>query len=199
MPLSSTPPSLPAIAIERIGAANCDETLALKIGELLCGVWPKPGRTPAVRATGLLTEFAKYRGPSRQAPRGFLIRDGAAVVAYAAVTPRTIDADGQLITIAALASVCADERYRGNGLGAAIARAALGSVDEGDFPWSLFQTTPPVRPFYERLGAAVVINPIVNSLADDPQANPFWDGVVMRYPAIAPCPQGTIDLLGPGY
>jgi len=56
-----------------------------------------------------------------------------------------------------------------------------------------------VRPFYEKLGAVVVDNRIVNSLADNPAANPFWDEVVMRYPAGGDWPSGAIDLRGPGY
>jgi hypothetical protein len=56
-----------------------------------------------------------------------------------------------------------------------------------------------VRPFYERLGACAVANTFVDSLAEDPRGNPFWDDVVMRYPPREGWPEGEIDLLGPGY
>jgi hypothetical protein len=44
-----------------------------------------------------------------------------------------------------------------------------------------------------------VTNPIVDSLAADPSVNPFWDEVVMRYPAVKHWPEGEIDLRGPGF
>ena len=72
-------------------------------------------------------------------------------------------------------------------------------VDHGPFAHSLFQTSHEVRPFYEKLGAGLVTNRIVNSLADDPTENPFWDEVVMRYPAAKHWPAGEIDLRGPGW
>ena len=75
------------------------------------------------------------------------------------------------------------------------------------FPAGLFQTTPAVRRFHEKLGACVVENRIVNSFAarwgqrrgPDFAERPFRDGVVMRYPKSAHWPEGEIDLLGPGY
>ncbi|MFW6061747.1 MAG: hypothetical protein ACOC93_02960, partial [Planctomycetota bacterium] len=63
----------------------------------------------------------------------------------------------------------------------------------------LFQTSDEVRGFYEKLGAGPVHKPIVNSFAEDPQANPFRDDVVLCYPADYPWPPGAIDLRGPGY
>ena len=51
----------------------------------------------------------------------------------------------------------------------------------------------------ERLGARVVTNRFVNSLAADPGARPFWDPVTMVYPRSFDWPEGTIDLQGPGY
>ncbi|MEM9660155.1 MAG: hypothetical protein AAF961_17460, partial [Planctomycetota bacterium] len=98
-----------------------------------------------------------------------------------------------------LARVCSHPEHRGCGLGELVVRAAFGVVDDGEFPWSLFQTTYPVQAFYNKLGAQLVKNPIVNSLGEDPQANPFWDEIIMRYPAKADWPKGVIDLLGPGY
>jgi len=56
-----------------------------------------------------------------------------------------------------------------------------------------------VRPFYEKLGACLVTNRIFNSLGNDPEKNPFWDEIAMRYPAAKHWPAGQIDLRGPGY
>ncbi len=84
-------------------------------------------------------------------------------------------------------------------MGALVVRLVFDLVDQGAFAFSLFQTTPEVRPFYERLGAAVIDNPIVNSLADDVHESPFWDRVIMRYPSGLGWPVGEIDLRGPGY
>jgi hypothetical protein len=80
-----------------------------------------------------------------------------------------------------------------------MAKAAFDLVDEGAFPFALFQTNEAVQPFYDRLGAIPVDNRFVDSTADDPTANPFWDKVIMRYPATPGWPQGEIDLKGPGW
>jgi len=101
--------------------------------------------------------------------------------------------------VMALAGVCSAPDRRGQGLGKAVVQASLGLVDGGVYQVSLFQTSRKVFPFYEKLGARLVTNRIVNSLAPDPAANPFWDEVAMSYPASVPWPEGPIDLLGPGY
>ena len=51
----------------------------------------------------------------------------------------------------------------------------------------------------KKLGCSVTTNRVVNSLADDPTAYPFWDEVAMRYPAAKHWPDGEIDLRGPGF
>jgi GNAT superfamily N-acetyltransferase len=169
------------------------------IGELLAAVWPKPNVTAADRAENLLALGRDYQGPDAQAPRSYVYIEDGKLLAHSALIPRAIGASAGLITVGGLARVCTKPSARGRGLGELIARAALSAVDSGDFPFALFQTTHKVRPFYEKLGATTVDNPIVNSLADDPNANPFWDEVVMRYPADADWPRGVIDLRGPGY
>jgi predicted N-acetyltransferase YhbS len=172
---------------------------ALAIGELVAAVWPKPDKPVAVRAEQMLAAGREYKGPDAQAPRSFVVVEGGRVIAHAAILPRTIGTSTGEITIAGLARVCTDPSQRGRGLGELVSRAALGVVDAGDFPFALFQTSEPVQPFYEKLGAARVDNTFVNSLGDDPTANPFWDRVIMRYPATSDGPAGTIDLRGPGY
>jgi hypothetical protein len=169
------------------------------IGELLAAVWPKPNVTAADRAENLLALGRGYQGPDAQAPRSYVFMEDGKLLAHSAIIPRTIGTSAGLITVGGLARVCTDQRARGRGLGELITRAALGAVDSGDFPFALFQTSRRVRPFYEKLGAVVVDNAIVNSLAEDPKVKPFWDEVVMRYPAAGDWPIGTIDLRGPGY
>jgi hypothetical protein len=80
-----------------------------------------------------------------------------------------------------------------------VVRAAFDLVDHGAYPFALFQTGEKVRPFYEKLGCVTVDNRFVNSLADDPQAYPFWDTAIMRYPAGPGWPSGEVDLRGPGW
>jgi hypothetical protein len=103
------------------------------------------------------------------------------------------------LTILALARVCTDPAVRGRKLGDAVVRATLRLVDNGAFPFSLFQTSEEVRPFYERLGAVVIDNRFINSLAEDSTADPFWAPVRMRYPSTGEWPTGEIDLRGPGW
>jgi predicted N-acetyltransferase YhbS len=126
-------------------------------------------------------------------------RDGL-IVAHALSTPRNILTSACSMTVLALAMVATDPEHRGAGLGRLVVRGAFDLVDQGLFPFCLYQTSFAVEPFYTRLGACRVENRIVNSRnADDPQANPFWDEVVMRYAAGDGWPVGTIDLQGPGY
>ena len=185
--------------ITEVCPGNVDRDLMRAVCELLCEVWPKPGRTPESRLAAILEEFESYDGPQAQRPRALVLAEEGRAIAHAAVVPREIDLAGRREVVAGLARVCTAPDCRGRGLGELLVRAAWEPVDRGDFVASLFQTTPKVRPFYERLGAATVGNRVVNSLGADPVANPFWDGVVMRYPAVAEWPTGTIDLLGPGY
>jgi predicted N-acetyltransferase YhbS len=166
---------------------------------LLCAVWPKPGRSVDSRTAQLLAQWRDYDGPKDQHPRSILISEKGRVIAHAGADPRTIGTSQGEVTILALGKVCTDPARRGEQLGAAVVREVFKLVDGGAFRWSLFQTCHHVRPFYEKLGACVVENKIVNSLADDPTANPFWDEVVMRYPSGPGWPAGQIDLRGPGY
>jgi predicted N-acetyltransferase YhbS len=172
---------------------------ARAIGELLVQVWPKPNVTVEDRASQQLAFGRSFSGSDGQAPRSYVVRDSERVIAHALIFPRTILTTAGDMTIAALARVCSDPALRGRGLGEAVVQAAFAPVDAGDFPFSFYQTSHNVRPFYERLGAVLTDNPVINSLAEDPQAYPFWDEVAMRYPATGDWPAGTIDLRGPGY
>jgi GNAT superfamily N-acetyltransferase len=181
------------------------------IAALLYRVWPNSTRSLEERLARVPTEWSGYDGPELQRPRYFVVHDvppssdgsdlgdAAAIAAMALAAPRTIRAGDSELTILAMARVCSAPEHRGRGLAAQAVRAAFQLVDEGVYPFALFQTTPPVRTFYEKLGARVIGNRIVNSRAEDPTACPFWTEVIMRYPDGPGWPEGTIDLLGPGY
>ena len=137
-------------------------------------------------------------GTDEQAPQCFQVREQGRVIAHATFVPRTIGTSAGDMTIAGLARVCTDPDYRGQGLGPMVVRPIFDLVDNGVFPFSLFQTSHKVRPFYEKLGGCLVEAPVVNS-RDDSGDPPFWDEIVMRYPAEKNWPEGEIDLRGPGY
>jgi predicted GNAT family N-acyltransferase len=144
-------------------------------------------------------DWAAFDGPEKQRPRSLFIRENDRVIAHSGIDVRNIGTSQGNLTVLALARVCTDPAQRGRNLGAAIVRATFQLVDDGIFPWSLFQTSQPVRPFYEKLGACAITNPIINSRGDTPKKNPFWDEVIMRYPSRPGWPDGEIDLRGPGY
>lgn len=176
------------------------EDVALAAGTLLDKVWPKPDRGPVERAEQLKRYGQDYSGPEDEGPISHLIWDDKQVIAHALTFCRRVKTSGGEIPVLALAMVGSDPTYRGQGLGAAVANAALARVDGRTFPFCVFQTSFAVQPFYERLGAALVENRIYNSLSEsDPKANPFWHDVVMRYPAEGDWPEGDIDLVGSGY
>ena len=169
-------------------------------GELIAATWPKEECGAAERAEQLLQIGRDYQGPESLAPRSMLVHEGDRVIAHALAFARQVRIGDWEPTVLALAMVATDREQRGKGLGAMVVKACFDLVDEGIFPCSLFQTSFPVEKFYERLGATRVENQIVNSLhSEDPQSNPFWDDLVMRYPAKADWPEGKVDLLGAGY
>jgi len=185
--------------IETIDRRRISEADARAIAELLHAIWPKPGRTVDTRVAEMLTDWKNYAGPEDEHPRSFLVREGSRVIAHASAYPRTIGTPDGEMTILALARVCTDPAARGRKLGQAVVMEAFDLVDHGPFPFALFQTSESVRPFYERLGAIAIDNCFVNSLAPDPTASPWWDKVIMRYPAKPGWPVGEIDLRGPGW
>ena len=185
--------------VETLDARNLAEADALAIAKLLVRVWPKLGKTVEFRRQQMLALGEGYEGPDHQAPRCFVIREEGRVIAHSTYFARSITTHAGPLTIAGLARVCSDPDCRGQKLGEQVVRAVFQLVDDGVFPFALFQTTPEVRPFYEKLGAAVIENPIVNSLAENLHTSPFWDKVIMRYPKRGQWPEGKIDLCGPGY
>lgn len=185
--------------IEILDARTLSETDAQAIGALLATVWPKLEKDATFRARQMIEMGEDYTGPEAQFPRALVIRERGKVIATASILPRTIGTTAGDITIAGLARVCTDPEQRGRGLGETIVKAAFEPVDSGAFPFSLFQTSPDVRPFYEKLGCCECDNTVINSLSDDLHASPFWDRVIVRYPCAGDWPEGEIDLRGPGY
>jgi GNAT superfamily N-acetyltransferase len=188
------------LAIETLLTSEMTREEALAIGELIVRVWPKPGVTAEDRANVLQTNRGDSNPPAELESRSLVIRDGTRVVGHALIFPRTIGTSLGDMTIAALGSVCTDPSYRGQRMGERLVHEAWRAVDDGRLPFSLFQTSEVVSQFYTRLGATVVENTFINSLADDPTKSPFKDQRIMRYPATREgWPSGTIDLRGPGY
>jgi len=184
---------------ETLDRRQLSEADARAIAQLIVSIWPKPGRTVDTMASDMLSRWLDYRGPERQHPRSFVVREGGRVIAHASFDPRTIGTTQGDMTVLALARVCTDPAARGRKLGQAVVRRTFDLVDDGSFPFSLFQTTDDVQSFYDNLGAVRIHNRFVNSLAEDPSANPWWSPVIMRYPSGPGWPEGEIDLRGPGY
>jgi predicted N-acetyltransferase YhbS len=185
--------------VETLDRRRLNERDARAIADLVVSIWPKPGRTADMMASEMVTQWQSYRGPEEQHPRSFVVREGERVIAHASFDPRTIVTDDNEITVLALARVCSEPAMRGRRLGQAVVQEAFKLVDERAFPFSLFQTTDEVQPFYERLGAVRIHNRFINSMAFDPKADPWWNPVIMRYPDGPGWPAGDIDLRGPGW
>lgn len=185
--------------VETLDARALTTADARAIAELIVKVWPKTGKSVEFREQQMLDMGRDFNGPDAQAPRSMVIREAGRIIAHAALIPRTIGTTAGEVTLVGLARVCSDPNFRGQGLGELVVREVFALVDKQVFPFSLFQTSTAVRSFYEKLGACPVTNRIVNSLGDDPQARPFWDEVILRYPKDRQWPEGTIDLRGPGY
>ncbi len=173
---------------------TCHEDLVAMVA-LAAKVWPD-------EIDDIQAQAERIAASTRTEPdwRNWIVRDGGQIIAKAHTFARTIADEQGEMTILALAGVCSDPHRRGEGLGRSLVENALDLVDNGDYPACLFQTSLIVQPFYEKLGAIQIPNPVVNSKNTEyPEANPFWDDVVMWYPPSGRLPAGTIDLQGPGY
>jgi predicted N-acetyltransferase YhbS len=184
--------------VEILDARTLSDADARAIAELLVKVWPKPGKTVEFRQQQMLDMGRGYHGSDAQAPRSALIRENGRVIAHAALIPRTIGTTAGELTIAGLARVCTDPDCRGQGLGELVVRAIFDVVDDGSFSFAFFQTNSRIQPFYEKLGACLATNPVINSYSQDLH-DPFWDEIKMRYPNGSNWPERQIDLRGPGY
>jgi predicted GNAT family N-acyltransferase len=173
--------------------------LAEAITQLRLEAWPHIAGRPDATAQFLIDRWRDYAGSHEHRPLYHVALCNGELVAMANTFARTIASGDRRFTIMSLASVCTARRLRGRGYGRSVVRAAFERVVRDGFEFSLFQTTHAVEPFYAQLGAVKVDNRFYNSLSDDPDANPFWDPVPMRYPATGSWPTSPIDLLGPGY
>lgn len=107
------------------------------------------------------------------------------------------------MTVLGLLDVATLPETRGRGLGVKLVRAAWSAVDAGEYGACLFKTSG-ARAFYEKLGARVIENPLINSAVEGeprnaPDPRPFGDSFAMIYPANADWPDGEIDLRGPAF
>ena len=189
-------------AIECLEYGSISPADARALTELIAATWPPSDPAAIPRAiedgTAGLLRPAQYDGPAAQRPRIFCLRhEQGKILSQSRVFPRAILTERGPLTVMGLGGVCTARSARGHGLGMILMRDTFGLVDSGAFACSLFQTRVPS--FYERLGARVVTNRFVNSLAVDPGARPFWDPATMVYPRPFDWPEGTIDLLGAGY
>jgi predicted N-acetyltransferase YhbS len=182
--------------VEAYTTADLPADVARGVAALQSRIWPNPDRTEESLVRGYAETGAAHTGTEDLSPAHYVVLEDDRVVATAQTFPRTVVTQGGERTVLALAAVCTDPASRRKGLGAAVVRAAFARVDKGLFPLCLFQTTSEVRPFYEKLGARAVDNRFVDSIADDPEANPLWDPEPMIYPAAADWPDGTVDLRG---
>jgi hypothetical protein len=55
--------------VTRLDAGNFDADRLQAVAQLLCCVWPKPGRTVATRCEAMTAEFMSYDGPASRVPR----------------------------------------------------------------------------------------------------------------------------------
>jgi len=160
--------------------------------------WPVAGSSLDERIEAMLRD----QHDSREIRTQFaLVRVDGEPVASAKTFAREIRTEAGALTVLALAGVACLESHRGCGFGRAVVNASLDRVRGGTFEVSLFQTTTPVRPFYENLDCAAVRNPTVNTLnTAAPDARAWWDPEVMIFPGDSPTwPSGPIDLRGPAW
>lgn len=145
------------------------------------GEWPKWDPRPEPRK--VFYHLLYYKG-------------GLAAVAQTSV--RTVHAPKSDLDVLTLAGVFCAPPLRGRGLGKTVILDAFSRLKEEGLSHCLFQAGDS-RGLYEKLGATVVHNRFVDRTAQDPEANPWFEDWVMRYPAESPWPDGVIDLNGSGY
>lgn len=167
-------------------------------------VWmPPPPESVATSGAGLsLPGLEMVPGPlvSSTPPVRWAVRDEAGRwLGNAGAITRVIGTANGPRTVVGLLDVATRPETRGQGLGVKLVRAAWSAVDAGQYPACLLKTSG-ARTFYEKIGARVIDNPLVNTTADgEPDRQPFGDSFAMIYPAEADWPDGEIDLQGPAF
>ena len=189
----------PVIECLEYGALS--EADARELTDLQIATWPPANPADAPRqfqqSVAALLRPSAYRGPAPRRPRIYCLRENGKIIAQSRIFPRAILTSRGPLTILALEAVCTAKSQQGRGLGLLVMKETFKPVDTGAFPCSLFQTAVPG--FWEKVGARLITNRIVNSLGANPDACPFWDPHLMVYPAAYDWPEGTVDLQGPGY
>lgn len=133
-------------------------------------------------------------------PVRYGVRDAAGRwLGNAAVLTRTLRTTRGPLRVRGLMDVATLPETRGQGLGVKLVRAAWAAVDDGQVAACLLKTSG-ARLFYEKLGARVIDNPLVDTTAEaGPDRRPFGESAAMIYPAGADWPEGEIDLRGPAF
>lgn len=158
---------------------------------------------------------------SEEPPRRYAVRvtssdgsDGGRWLGNAAVLVRTIGTATGDQRVLGLMDVATRPETRGQGLGQRLVRAAWSAVDDGRYPVCLLKTRD-ARGFYEKLGARVIDNKLIDSTVPGNDHHPapphgpdghnrqyphaFGESFAMIYPANADWPDGEIDLRGPAF
>ncbi len=187
--------------VKSFGPGEIDLALAVQLVGLIHRAWPRtPPVEPEAEAQQRIKSQCEYAGPEAEGPMWHAVIEDGRGVASASTFPRRIKTEQGEITILGLAGVVVDESRRGRGYGRLVVQRAFERVDQGVFPFAIYQTEPHNRAFYNKLGAMLIDNPVVNSKAPEgPDTPAFWDPLVFVYPADRDWPGGVIDMLGPGY
>ena len=171
-------------------AVVADEVLG-EVARLLHETWPDPEwpQERILKTIQTMNDQQKYRILAWQDQR---------LVGHATFLPDVIATNRGTLSIMQFAGVCVCAKLRGRQIGRKVVEWAFEKVGQPGFDVALFQTDVPG--FYEKLGVRCVSNRFVNSNnSAAPEANPWWNEHVMIYPNSFDWPDGTIDLLGPGY
>ncbi|MEM6853691.1 MAG: GNAT family N-acetyltransferase [Planctomycetota bacterium] len=195
--------------IETWTAGQMSEAEFLASCVLHHAAFPKPGRTlDDVIAKKRRVWIGDGRGggvvpgplASDAPPVRFAVRDPAGRwLGNAAVLTRTIQTSHGPLTVLGLMDVATLPETRGRGLGVRLVRTAWSAVDDGQAAACLLKTSG-ARRFYEKLGARMIDNPLIDSTAEGGvDRDPFGDSDAMIYPADADWPDGEIDLCGPAF
>ena len=100
----------------------------------------------------------QHKEPEKQC---HIMFDQEKVIGYAETYERTVFAGELDLRLLALASVCVDEKYRGQEVGKNLIRFAFGRVRHLEFPVCLFQTNVPE--FYKKYDCREVHNKFYDS------------------------------------
>ena len=192
MRMKATATSLNDAVVESVPLADIPTKLlraGLRLTDL---VWPM--ETP-IEERVKKRQSAGQRAEDRASGKiGHFIREKDEVIALGISFVREVeDVTGRRFPVLALAAVCTHPNYRKQGLGRAIVLDAWKRLGP-ELQVSLFQTG--VCEFYERMGARIIFNRIINTRDTHP---PFWEPYAMIYPREANWPLGAIDVQGSGW